>query len=144
MPNAPLETYRDAPPSGNEPHAELGAFCRPERRSSFVDPRYWQGACAIYLSEQRLISAVEPDVIDPMSSLLLRRVPSALALASLAACISPEELRREDEAACVSFGFQPGTSDFAACLQRESLARRYQLTPQYPMWGPPWSPYWWR
>jgi hypothetical protein len=63
-----------------------------------------------------------------------------LALASLAGCVSPEQLRQEDEAACASFGFQPGTNDFAACLQRESLARRYALTPQYPAWGP--GPLW--
>ncbi len=54
----------------------------------------------------------------------------ALALASsllfgLAACASPEELRRQDEAACASYGFKPGTPEFAACLQRESIARRY-------------------
>ncbi len=71
-----------------------------------------------------------------------------LALASLAACTSPEELRREDEAACTSYGFKPGTTDFAACLQRESLARRdgaYTEPPMWgPMWGPPWGPYWWR
>jgi len=68
-----------------------------------------------------------------------------LALAGLTACVSPEELRRQDEAACASYGFKPGTSDFAGCLQRESLARRYQsYAPAYPTWGPPWGPYWWR
>jgi len=88
--------------------------------------------------------AVESDVIDPMSCRRLAPIAWALAFASLAACVSPGELRHEDEAACLSFGFQPGTNDFAACLQRESLARRYELTPQYPLWGPPWGPYWWR
>jgi hypothetical protein len=72
---------------------------------------------------------------------------AGLALASLAGCVSPEELRREDEAACASFGFQPGTNDFAACLQRESLARRYTLTSENPPWGPGplWrpEPYYW-
>ena len=70
---------------------------------------------------------------------LFRSSAALHALASLAACVSPEELRREDEAACVGYGFQPGTNDFAACLQRESLARRYQLTPDYPGWGPGWG-----
>lgn len=46
-------------------------------------------------------------------------------LIGLSACISPEEARRQDEAACRSYGFQQGTADFAACLQREVLARRY-------------------
>lgn len=45
--------------------------------------------------------------------------------AGLAGCASPEQLRAADEAACTSFGFQQGTPDFANCLQRESLARRY-------------------
>jgi hypothetical protein len=42
----------------------------------------------------------------------------------LASCVSPEELRREDEATCAGDGFHPGTDAFATCLQRESLARR--------------------
>jgi hypothetical protein len=65
----------------------------------------------------------------------------ALLLAALAGCVSPEELRQADEAQCAGYGFQSGTPDFAACLQRESLARRY---PPPPVWGPPslWWPYW--
>jgi hypothetical protein len=43
----------------------------------------------------------------------------------LAACSTPEEIRQMDEASCASYGFQRGTTDFAACLQRETLARRY-------------------
>jgi hypothetical protein len=56
----------------------------------------------------------------------------ALALAS---SVSPEELRREDEATCVGYGFHTGTEACASCLQKESLARA-ALT-SYP---PP--PYW--
>ena len=80
---------------------------------------------------------------NPIAGLAL-----GLALASLGACASSEELRQEDEAACISFGFHPGTNDFAACLQRESLARRYALNPPYaawgpgPLWGPAHSYYW--
>jgi hypothetical protein len=59
------------------------------------------------------------------------RVFLALALAS---CISPEELRREDEATCSGYGFHPGTDAFATCPQQESLARLYS--------GPPPNPYW--
>jgi hypothetical protein len=51
-----------------------------------------------------------------------------LALA-LASCISPEELRREDDATCTGFGFHPGTDAFAGCLQKESLAPRYWAAP---------------
>ena len=53
---------------------------------------------------------------------------------SLASCVSPEELRRQDEARCSGYGFHPGSDAFAGCLQKESLARRY--------WGAPPSPYW--
>jgi hypothetical protein len=67
------------------------------------------------------------------------RVAAGLALLpGLAGCMTPEELRLQDEAACRSFGFQANTNDFAACLQRESLARRYggngngYGTPVYP------------
>src|SRR5215472_3184813 len=66
----------------------------------------------------------------------------------LASCISPEELRREDEATCFGYGFHPGTDAFATCLQRESLARRYSGPPPAPYWGwgfwwgAGWGPYW--
>jgi hypothetical protein len=53
-----------------------------------------------------------------------------LALIGLCACASPEELRAQDEAACTGYGFQPGTPQFAECLQRESLARNYGAAPQ--------------
>lgn len=43
--------------------------------------------------------------------------------ADLAACASPEQQRQTDSAACQQYGFGPGTPDFAACLQREQLAR---------------------
>ena len=69
------------------------------------------------------------------------------ALALVASCVSPEELRREDEAACADYGFKPSTNDFANCLQRESLARRYLAAPTPPYWGwgywgGAWGPYW--
>lgn len=63
---------------------------------------------------------------------------SAMMLASLTACVSAEELRAQDEASCRSFGFQPGTPDFASCLQRESLARRYYSYPPPGWYGPGW------
>jgi hypothetical protein len=56
------------------------------------------------------------------------------ALALAASCVSPEELRREDETRCAGYGFKPVTNDFANCLQRESLARLYG-TPLPPYWG---------
>jgi hypothetical protein len=70
----------------------------------------------------------------------------ALALV-LASCVSPEELRREDEATCTGYGFHAGTDAFAGCLQKESLARRYLSAPPPPYWGywdgtGPWGPYW--
>jgi hypothetical protein len=50
-------------------------------------------------------------------------------------CVSPEELRNEDEAACAGYGFHVGTDAFATCLQRESLARRYLPLPPTRYWG---------
>lgn len=51
-------------------------------------------------------------------------IVSAAALLTLVGCVSPEQLRAEDEANCASFGFPPGTTPFATCLQNESLARQ--------------------
>jgi hypothetical protein len=70
----------------------------------------------------------------------------ALTLA-LASCVSPEELRREDEATCSGYGFHPGTDAFASCLQKERLARRYSVPAPPPYWGwgywgGAWGPYW--
>jgi hypothetical protein len=50
---------------------------------------------------------------------------SAVLTLTLTSCVSPEELRREDEATCAGFGFHPGTDAFASRLQKESLAGRY-------------------
>ncbi len=47
------------------------------------------------------------------------------ALVALTACVTPEELRMQDEATCRGYGFTPASKDFANCLQQESLARRY-------------------
>jgi hypothetical protein len=85
----------------------------------------------------------------PCPRLPLVLVMCALAL-PLASCVSPEELRREDEATCAGYGFHPGTDAFASCLQMESLARRYWAAPPLPYWGwgwgprwgGPWGPYW--
>jgi hypothetical protein len=49
----------------------------------------------------------------------------AASQALLAGCATEAELRQRDEAACTGYGFQRGTTEFAACLQRERLARTY-------------------
>lgn len=60
----------------------------------------------------------------------LRRILLAACLPGLlAACATDADFRRADEASCASYGFTPGSDGFAACLQRESLARRYQPPP---------------
>ena len=73
------------------------------------------------------------------------RLIAAVGLCALVGgCVSLEELRAQDEAACTGYGFRPGTDDFATCLQRESLARRYASPPPvyyWPNWGPPWRPW---
>ena len=57
------------------------------------------------------------------------RMLTLLALAALGACVSPEQLRAQDEAACTSYGFQPGTVNFSQCLQQQALARDYYRQP---------------
>jgi hypothetical protein len=73
----------------------------------------------------------------------------AACILALVSCVSPEELRREDEAMCAGYGFHAWTDAFATCLQRESLARRYATPPPPPpywgswgYWGRWWGPYW--
>jgi len=66
-------------------------------------------------------------------NLALALAGCALALAE--SCVSPEELRREDESRCAGYGFQTGTREFANCLQQENLARLYTAPPPAPYWG---------
>ena len=49
----------------------------------------------------------------------------AVSLMALTGCATQEELRKRDEAACISYGFQQGTAEFSNRLQREAIARRY-------------------
>ena len=64
----------------------------------------------------------------------------AVLFMTLTGCTTAEELRQKDEAACVGYGFQRGTAEFAICLQRESIGRRYSYQ-SYWMRGY-YSPYW--
>jgi hypothetical protein len=79
-----------------------------------------------------------------MTGAMIRAAISIAVLSLLFGCVSPEEMRQADIAACTSYGFQPATPDFAGCLQRENLARRYP--PPDPFWYPPayWAPPPWR
>jgi hypothetical protein len=65
-----------------------------------------------------------------MMKCIAKFAPLALSIFSLFACASAAELRARDEAACASYGFQPGTPDFGRCLQQENLARNYGAAPQ--------------
>jgi hypothetical protein len=68
----------------------------------------------------------------------LGRAFAICAVAATSSRVSPEKLRREDEATCAGYGFKPEINDFANCLQRESLARCYATPPPPP---PCWA-YW--
>lgn len=59
-----------------------------------------------------------------MPSGLAVALSCGLTLLTLAGCAPSQAPRQEDEAACTSHGFQVGTPQFAACLEREKLARR--------------------
>ncbi|HEX6980253.1 MAG TPA: hypothetical protein VF342_13225 [Alphaproteobacteria bacterium] len=64
----------------------------------------------------------------------------------VAGCQSAEELRTADATRCTAYGFEQGSNEFAGCLQRESLARRYgydaRAWPPYPP-GYGWGRMWW-
>ena len=68
----------------------------------------------------------------------IAEILAGLLVLVLFACASPDELRIEDAAICAGYGFPRGTIDFANCMQRESLARRYG-----PWLGPPSFAYGW-
>jgi hypothetical protein len=80
----------------------------------------------------------------PRASVGLALAVCATTLA-FSSCVSLEELRHEDDATCVGYGFHPDTDTFAACLQRESLARRaltsYLSPPYRGYWGY-WGRWW--
>lgn len=46
-----------------------------------------------------------------------------LAAVALVGCVSEEELSAQDALRCKSFGFQPGTRDFANCRMKLYTAR---------------------
>ena len=46
--------------------------------------------------------------------------PLAICALALASCMSPEELRREDEATCAGYGFHPGTDAFLIGCRRRA------------------------
>jgi hypothetical protein len=68
--------------------------------------------------------AVAGGVCSKMAPLRPTPLLFALIALALAACASPEEQRQQDIAACQGYGFAPGTPDFAACLQRQQIARQ--------------------
>jgi hypothetical protein len=68
----------------------------------------------------------------------IAKILAGIMVLGLVACESAEQLRAQDEAACASYGFPRGTIDFANCMQRENLARRYG-----PWLGPPSFAYGW-
>lgn len=47
-------------------------------------------------------------------------------LATLAACVSPEEQRARDANACAGYGFQPNTTAFANCMMQTAQQRAAQ------------------
>jgi hypothetical protein len=60
---------------------------------------------------------------------------------ALGGCTTEEDLRRMDEDACKSYGFQPGTTEFSECLQREAIGRRYGYG-YVPIYGWGYRSYW--
>ena len=50
---------------------------------------------------------------------------SIVAVWLLASCSTPEQITQVNEEQCASYGLQPGTTDFSACMTREELGVRY-------------------
>jgi hypothetical protein len=67
-----------------------------------------------------------------MTSNTVRFAMGAVVLFAEVGCVSREELRAHDAAACTSYGFQQGTREFAACVERENLSRIYWWSSPYP------------
>jgi hypothetical protein len=53
-----------------------------------------------------------------------RAIFLAFMLTGLADCASVDDLHRRDEANCAGEGHEPGTSDFASCVQWQEVLRR--------------------
>ncbi len=65
----------------------------------------------------------------PTLSLIL---PVVLACCASDQATPPPRTPQSDEAACVSYGFEPGTTGYITCVQREIDARRSgKLGPTY-------------
>jgi hypothetical protein len=82
-----------------------------------------------------------------LRSIKPRTLPVLLSLVvacGVSGCESPEAVRQANQQQCTSYGFQPGTVPFSECLQRESLAQRYELdqTAHPSWWNPPYAPAW--
>jgi branched-subunit amino acid ABC-type transport system permease component len=75
-----------------------------------------------------LAAAIErPKASQPMGHRVRRVIKLLLIVASLQACASVD-LQRRDETTCADRGIEPGTSDFAACVQEQQTLRAYFLT----------------
>jgi hypothetical protein len=83
------------------------------------------------------LSISEHPETEATMNLMAKSAALVLAFSAIAlgGCATAQDIRQRDEAACTSYGFQPGTAEFASCLQRESIARRYGNWPDY--WGSP-------
>jgi len=56
---------------------------------------------------------------------MIARFAALLLALAFVGCVSQEQQTQFDTATCQRYGFAPNTPDFAACMQREQLARTY-------------------
>ena len=54
---------------------------------------------------------------------IVRLIIASGLLCGAAGCVSPAEVRARDGGQCQSYGFRPGSTAFAECLQRIDLDR---------------------
>jgi hypothetical protein len=43
---------------------------------------------------------------------------------ALGGCVSPEQIRANEQATCAGYGFEPGSTDFAQCMMTVDQERR--------------------
>jgi hypothetical protein len=51
----------------------------------------------------------------------MRLIITLVPVLALAGCMTQEEAQNRNSASCVGYGFRPGTTEFAQCMQNEAI-----------------------
>ena len=58
----------------------------------------------------------------------MRRLLLFALLSVLAACESPEQVRRQHFSACANYGYRPGEPGWAECMERQDMRRQQRIS----------------